>query len=226
MLAVPLERIGVPSTAFFGPGCVRGGKMPRETERAVLKLVVEILGGTEERTPRWLMRPGPDQCRVRWPLVCKIYNDLTGKDLPREMPAREYRRVDCVLKQPNLAARIVEVDESQHFNRYRAITLRLYPPDINIAFDQDTWVERSEAKKKLEGGGFGKPRPPLFPEKDQGRHQQRAFRDALADIIPREHGFEPTLRIAYFEVEEWLTADDACERMKELLRLKLRHFQR
>jgi hypothetical protein len=148
--------------------------MPRETERAVLKLVVEILGGTEERTPRWLMRPGPDECRVRWPLVCKIYNDLTGKDLPREMPAREYRRVDCVLKQPNLAARIVEVDESQHFNRYRAITLLLYPPDINIAFDQGTWVERSEGKKKLEGGGFGKQRPLSFPKKTR-------------DAISKEH---------------------------------------
>src|SRR5258708_12336464 len=136
MLAVPLERIGVPSTAFFGPGCVRGGKMPSETERAVLKLVVEILGGTEERTPRWLMRPGPDECRVRWPLVCKIYNDLTGKDLPREMPAREYRRVDCVLKQPNLAARIVDVHDSHHSHRYRPITLPLHPPHLNLSSTQ------------------------------------------------------------------------------------------
>lgn len=149
-------------------------------------------------------------------LIRKIYNSLTEKDLPNEMPLRERRRVDCVLRMPNSARRIIEVDESQHFNHYRARTLGFYPADVRIAFDRNVWIGHSEAKKKLEGGGFARPRPPLFPG-EGGRHRQRAFRDALADIVPQEHGFEPTIRIAYFEVEQWLNTNDAPKRMKELL---------
>jgi hypothetical protein len=133
------------------------------------------------------------------------------------MPPRERRTVDCVMKQPNGSTRIIEVDESQHFNHYRAKTLTLYPADIALAFDRSLWIEHSEAKKMLEGGGFGKPKPPLFPG-EGGRHRQRAFRDALADVLPLEHGFKPTLRIAYFEVRNWLDADDASERMEQALR--------
>lgn len=36
-----------------------------------------------------------------------------------------------------------------------------------------------------------------------GRHRQRAFRDALADLLPPLHGFGPTIRIGHFEVERW-----------------------
>jgi hypothetical protein len=42
---------------------------------------------------------------------------------------------------------------------------------------------------------LARPCPPLFPDAG-GRHLQRAFRDALADLVPLEHGWLPTLRIA------------------------------
>ena len=50
-----------------------------------------------------------------------------------------------------------------------------------------------------------------------------AFRDALTDILPSEHGFRPTLRIADFEVREWITTASAEERMRELLDGKFRN---
>jgi hypothetical protein len=49
---------------------------------------------------------------------------------------------------------------------------------------------------------------------------QRAFRDALADLLPDQHGWTPTLRIGDFEVLAWLHADDSVQRMKELLSAK------
>lgn len=191
--------------------------LPLKVQNRVLELITKILGGSEEQTPAWLMRPAAKECGRCWPLINKIYLDLTGLHLPSEMPQRERRKVDCVLKQPNGESRIIEVDESQHFNLYRAKTLRLYPDDVLVTFDRNVWIKRSEAKKRLEGGGFGKPKPPLFPG-EGGRHRQRAFRDALADILPREHGFKPTLRVAYFEVDGWLAADSASETMARLLR--------
>jgi hypothetical protein len=197
--------------------------MPRDLELAVVKLVVDILGGDCKPTPTWLLRPGKVECDKKWPLICDIYDGLTGLKLPDVAPSREWRDVDCVLNTPNHGSLIVEVDEVQHFNCYRAATLRKYSSSIALAFDPHQWIRHSESKSRLEGGGFAKPRPPLF-RGDGGRHRQRAFRDALCDILPLQHGFSPTLRIAYFEVSDWIFGSDAHDKMQELVNAKLALF--
>jgi hypothetical protein len=149
-----------------------------------------------------------------------IYHELTGLVLPETMPRRETRRVDAVLDVGDGRPRILEVDETQHFNRYRALTLRRYPTAARVAFPITRWIEQSEMKTRLEGGGFGKPKPPLFPA-EQGRHAQRAFRDMLADLLPPEHDWKPTLRIGDFEVLPWIYATGAEARMRELLGARL-----
>ena len=189
--------------------------MARQLELKVLNLVQAALGGTVQPTPLWLLRPGKTECADRWSLIGDIYNALTDLDLPETMPPRERRIVDCVLKIENEPPRIIEFDEKQHFNGYRAKTLRMYP-DVPLAFKREQWINHSETKSRLEGGGFGKPKPPLFPGQ-WGRHRQRAFRDALVDIVPLVHGFLPTLRIAYFEVADWIGSSNAPMRMRELL---------
>lgn len=194
--------------------------MAGELQRAVVALVVRIIGAEISTTPRWLLRPGPVDCGSTWNTVCAIYTELTGLELPETMPARETRRVDAVLDVAGEAPRILEVDETQHFNRYRALTLRRYPPRASFAFPIARWIEQSEKKARLEGGGFGKPKPPLFPA-EWGRHQQRAFRDALADLLPLEHGWAPTLRIGDFEVLPWIYGSQAETRMRELLEARL-----
>jgi hypothetical protein len=137
-------------------------------------------------------------------------------ELPDAMPSRERRTVDCVLQRRVEPPRIVEFDETQHFNCYRAITLRRYPRALRVAFDRLTWPRACDAKTRLDGGGFGRPKPPLFPHED-GRHRQRAYRDALVDLLPAMHGWLPTLRIADFEVKAWIYGDRAHSRMTHLL---------
>ncbi|MEJ7785890.1 MAG: hypothetical protein WKF96_13880 [Solirubrobacteraceae bacterium] len=187
-----------------------------ELQNAVLDLVKTFHGGALRPTPAWLQRPGPQDCRQRWPLVQRIYGQLTGLELPDDMPLRERRTVDAVLQRQGEPPRIVEVDEAQHFNRYRAMTIRAYPRSACVAFDGQAWLAACDSKQRLEGGGFGKARPPLFPG-DGGRHRQRAFRDALADLLPAVHGWLPTLRIADFEVGGWMYGSDAGDRMNDLL---------
>lgn len=195
--------------------------MALELQTAVARFAVEILGAELDMTPPWLMRPGRNECRARWSLVQEIYAELTGgRRLPDTMPPRERRHVDAILVVGG-EPRILEVDETQHFNRFRALTLRRYAGQIPLAFPAADWIAAGEAKKRLEGGGFGKPRPPLFPE-DGGRHRQRAFRDALADILPGEHEWLPTLRVADFEVAAWIDTPDAEARMRALLASRLR----
>ena len=145
-----------------------------------------------------------------------MYHTLTGLDLP-EMPPRERRDLDAVLRKRGQPPRIVEFDETQHFNVYRALTLRRYPRVTELAFPKAAWIERSDAKQRLEGGGSGRPKPPLFPG-EGGRHRQRAFRDALADLLPSVYGWLPTLRIGDFEVESWLWTPDAETQMRGLLK--------
>jgi hypothetical protein len=191
--------------------------VPRELERAVVALVREILDAETVETPEWLVRPGKVECGAQWPLTKQIYADLTGgMVLPDVMRRVERRQVDSVLRCAGHPPRILEVDEKQHFNNYRARTLSFYGNELSFAFPVDVWVERSQQKRRLEGGGFSRPKPPLFPG-DGGRHRQRAFRDALCDLVPLEHGFLPTLRIADFEVAGWLHDGDARERMASLL---------
>lgn len=195
--------------------------MPLKTQRAVLYLVSQVLGGTiESNTPSWLMRPGKTECGERWPLICAIYRELTGLELLEVMPKNNRRRVDGILQCATSPPRIVEVDESQHFNSYRGKTLRLYPAELRLAFDRKTWIDRSYAEPKQKSGGWAAPKPPLFPEAG-GRHRQRAFRDALTDILPLDYGFLPTLRIAEFEVTPWLETVCARNRMADLLERKI-----
>jgi|SRR5579859_608690 len=193
--------------------------MPCEFQGAVLKMIHQAIGGSCGPTPEWLKRPGRVECGKRWNLISAIYQELTDSDLPETTPPHEWRRVDCVLTVANSSPRIIEIDEIQHFNAFRASTLRRYSGKIQLAFDPKVWIKESEKKVRLEGGGFAAPKPPLFPNPG-GRHLQRAFRDALCDILPPDHNFLPTLRIAKFEVADWLSGDHACDKMKELLRSK------
>jgi len=190
--------------------------MAREFEFLVVELVQRISGATLGETPWWLHRPGKSECRNAWTLVKTIYKDLAGKDLPDEMPPRERRSIDAVLVDSNGRERLLEVDETQHFNEYRARTLVCYPEDLPLGFNRQSWIKAAVMKKRLEGGGFGKPRPPLFPG-ENGRHRQRAFRDALADILPLQYGMLPTLRIAYWELPPPITE----RKVADLLAIKL-----
>lgn len=189
--------------------------MPREIESATVSVLTEICGPPLP-TPEWLIRPGKAECGERWSLVRTIYSRLTGLELPERMPPAEWRTVDGVFRLNSNAAFILEVDETQHFNSFRATTLRCYPADLELAFDRDEWIRRCDRKTRLEGGGFAKPRPPLFPG-ENGRHRQRAFRDALCDILPPVHGFLPTLRLGDFELSSWIERQEAASRMESLL---------
>ena len=104
--------------------------MSRELEQAAVDLVRKIYGGQEQPTPDWLQHPAAAEAGRRWRLVRTMYAELTGMELtgmelPDVMPPRERRKVDCVLQRRGEPPRILELDETQHFNRYRALTLRL-----------------------------------------------------------------------------------------------------
>lgn len=88
----------------------------------------------------------------------------------------------------------MEVDEHQHFTSHRAKTLELYPADLQLGFDLEEykalcaeWAPKSDkyrAVKPAIGSGPG------------GRQRQRAFNDALRDLVTPLMGHPPLIRVA------------------------------
>jgi hypothetical protein len=87
----------------------------------------------------------------------------------------------------------IEVDESQHFTSFRLLTLDLHPPAAPLGFDADTyralcreWSGRSDKYRKTKSAvGFG----------EGGRQRQRAYHDALRDLVTPALGHPPVLRV-------------------------------
>ncbi|MFI2348451.1 hypothetical protein ACH492_15670 [Streptomyces sp. NPDC019443] len=171
----------------------------------------------EETCPPWLLRPGWVECAGAWETVSRVYTALTGAALPEAAPPRERRRLDIVLTYNDGSRQVLEVDERQHFTAARGTALALYPADAQVGFDRDAWRSRCQALAGREpGGGFAKPRPPLFPG-EGGRHRQRAFRDTLADLLPPEHGWLPTIRLSDREAVAVASAADPAAALRDLL---------
>jgi hypothetical protein len=198
--------------------------MARQLQYRAIEVLGRALGRrvAEGPTPDWLVRPGRLESGELWRTVRLVYRRLTdGMELPDEAPLLEWRAVDGILGATSSAPRIVEVDESQHFNEFRALALRLYPATAALAFPRASWLTASERTRAIGGGGWAKPKPPLFPMAG-GRHRQRAFRDTTADLLAPVHGWAPTLRIADFEVEPWIwDARGATAKMGALLEARL-----
>lgn len=191
----------------------------REVQDGVTRLLAETVRAEidSERCPPWLRRPGRIECLALWETASAIYGALTGLVLPELAPPREGRRLDVLLTYENGDRQILEVDEEQHFTAARALTLEHYPAGVRIGFDASQWLARCHTRTgKERGGGFARPRPPLFPG-EGGRHRQRAFRDALADLLPPLHGWLPTIRISDTEATAVTSAQDAAQSLRTLL---------
>ncbi len=89
---------------------------------------------------------------------------------------------------------LVEVDESQHFTSFRLATLDLYPSTIPLGFDLHEYkslcrelAPRSDRYRRDKAAiGFG----------PGGRQRQRAYNDALRDLVTPVMGCPPVIRVA------------------------------
>ena len=89
---------------------------------------------------------------------------------------------------------LIEIDESQHFTSFRAIALSLYPAETPLAFSIEeyrdlcaTWAPVSDRYRA------SKPAVAFGPA---GRQRQRAYHDALRDLVTPAMGRPPVIRVA------------------------------
>jgi len=148
------------------------------------------------------------ECRVNhsfaWPTQPELYANTPIGNLLEQIRAaladlrghRDFIKsaqlppCDYVISDPPF---ILEFDESQHFTRPRLVTLALYPDTFESGFSLSHWRELCRE---------------IDAEDDEpiDRDERRAWYDTLRDLVPRVHGFKPTVRL-YAEEFEWCCLD-------------------
>lgn len=93
---------------------------------------------------------------------------------------------------------VVEVDEFQHFTSDRLETLLAYPDEVGLGFVREEYIDlcgqlRSKADRyraSKEARGF---------RGAGGRRAQRAYFDAVRDLVVPALGFQPVIRAAAYD---------------------------
>ncbi|MGA2262880.1 MAG: hypothetical protein ABSH28_15780 [Acidobacteriota bacterium] len=96
---------------------------------------------------------------------------------------------------------IVEYDERQHFTRPRALSLALYPSELDLGFDRAEWIRSCERTDAHDSS-------PAY------RDEQRAYYDAVRDILAAQNGVR-LVRLRHDE-QDW-TAPNAGEVLSRIL---------
>ena len=90
---------------------------------------------------------------------------------------------------------LLEIDEIQHFTTPRLVTLDLYPDAAPLGFDRDDY--RSLCRRWAPRGGdrYRATKPTVDFPRPGGRTAQRAYFDAVRDLVAPHVGVGPVLRI-------------------------------
>jgi hypothetical protein len=99
---------------------------------------------------------------------------------------------------------VIEFDERQHFTLPRAASLRAYPDSATLGFDKGKWIQLCEDIN----AGDNSP---------EYRDEQRAFYDAIRDIMAPRIGLKPVIRIYESDVL-WEREGESSTKAKEILR--------
>ena len=93
------------------------------------------------------------------------------------------------------AGQLVEVDELQHFTTARTRALELYPAGAELGYDLDQYRRLCEHWHPKADKAFAHRTSADFP-RTGGRQAQRAYNDALRDLLAPVFTGNPVIRIA------------------------------
>lgn len=115
-----------------------------------------------------------------------------------------------------------EFDEFQHFSTSRLITLDLYPKDIEINYPIELWRDFC-LQNKVKADKYRQNKVTIDFNFSGGRTSQRAYLDCFRDILPKNNGLNPTLRISEFEVLDiHSNSIENCKKIEKILNKRLK----
>ena len=126
-----------------------------------------------------------------------------GFEFKRFAKSRKLAPCDYWVPDPGF---ILEFDERQHFTGPRRRALSSYPDDQPLGFSRERWMNLCEQHD-------AKDNHPVY------RDEQRAWYDALRDLVPSVEGLQPTVRL-YAGDSSWCLLDpDSAEDRQRFLEL-------
>lgn len=164
----------------------------------------------------WLNQRGhlglPEAGQAAWPALDAIFTALGGRH--EEQAAKRLTPLPGDFVHV-ASGTLIEIDESQHFTSFRLVSLDHYPDEVPVGFDRDAyrklcrvWAPRSDKYRKDKAAvGFG----------EAGRQRQRAYHDALRDLVSPAMGRPPVIRAAAPDRDGAAAYDRVRPRMRALL---------
>lgn len=197
-------------------------------EIGIIALLEEVLGTPADKKAQfdWLCnKPSRKNFGQYYDSLIELYSEFQGDWFGTSDKSDGYLTPDAYFPEPHNF--IFEFDELQHFTRYRETTFRFYPERIPLAYETDVYInfcQRHHVAALAKGPDRFRRQTADFPYQN-GRAAQRAFFDTFRDWLPPQHGLNPTIRLAEFEVKpilnETLTGNEAKEFMEQLIITRL-----
>ncbi|SDP58131.1 hypothetical protein SAMN04487914_11840 [Arthrobacter sp. ok909] len=142
----------------------------------------------------WLNQRGhfgvPDIAAAAIIPLDKIFHDLGG-DSEAQSAKRATALPGDFIHPPT--GTMIEVDEIQHFTTFRMQTFAHYPQDTSLGFDSEEYLELCTMfRRKADTYRLNKAASAFVPG---GRQRQRAYNDALRDLVIPSMGMPPLVRV-------------------------------
>ena len=142
----------------------------------------------------WINQRGhlglPEQAAPVLPVLDEIFKTLGGIEPEQAAKKAMVLPGDFLHVESGV---FIETDEEQHFTSHRLVTLSLYPNDVPLGFDLDGYKRLCETRAhKADRYRASKPAIGFGPG---GRQRQRAFNDALRDLVTPLMGHPPLIRV-------------------------------
>jgi hypothetical protein len=193
-------------------------------EVGIIALLEEVLGTAAERRAQfeWLRnKPSREHFGEHYDILMELYVELNGDWGGTSTKTDGYLTPDAYFPEPYHF--IFEFDELQHFTQFRELTFRYYPENVPLAYAPEEYLrfcKQHHAAALAKGPDRFRRRTADFPYVN-GRAAQRAFFDTFRDWLSPQHGLNPTVRLAEFEVTRILngelTGNDAKTYMERLI---------
>jgi hypothetical protein len=154
-------------------------------------------------------------------VIEEIFNKLNGNKIKNENKQISKLQTDAYFGGDYNF--LFEFDEFQHFSSYRKLTFDLYPKDLRMNFDLQQWKKMCELHS-VKADKYRYTKQTKDFDFNGGRTAQRAYLDCFRDLLPQNHGLQPTIRINEFEVIGIERNNlESCKKIEKLIAEKLQN---
>jgi hypothetical protein len=198
--------------------------MPKKDRQKLITEIVSTVLGEKAETDRkfdWFINKHKKQhFKGHFYTIDHIFKTLKGNIESNQSKRLTYLECDAYFGgKYNF---IFEFDEYQHFSSARLQAIDLYPKNLRTNFLFTTW-EKFCGLNKEKADKYRQNKKTKDFNFVGSRTAQRAYLDCFRDLLPSNHGLNPTLRIADFEVKDiYSNTTESCRKVEGILKIRIK----